>query len=527
MMEAQETGDLWSFLNSIPNVVLWQTDQEGRLTYVSEGVESLIGVEPSGVTKEPQLWTERIFSRHRLRYQKALSKLLETGSAVDIEYRARLPGIRSAWLRDHLTFDPASRLVYGVTTRIDDQRDTEQRLGFLNKAGKILSSSLNTREVLRRLADLIVGSLADICVIEVQEQDEVIVVVRAQGDRSLARALESAGPMFLARRRWPSRFKKGRAVLYAGLTRKQLASITGVKHGRLLAGRGCHAAILAPLSIRGRTLGAVTLLCTDPDKSYQTKDLELATEVCRQAATALDHARLFAQAETARATLARENEMKDEFLGIMSHELRTPLTVIYGVSRMLPRMITNLDEDSQGLVDDLYTASEKTIRLVEDLMLLARLNLGDAPEVESLDVQSLLEDVAQDFGRQRTDRALISDDVQNFRVRGAPAFLRQILLNLLSNAEKYTPAGAPIRIGAENKGDAVVLYVQDAGPGLPEEELENIFDRFYRSANAQGISGSGLGLAICRRLCEAQGGEITAENGAEGGLRVNLNLPAG
>ena len=105
--------------------------------------------------------------------------------------------------------------------------------------------------------------------------------------------------------------------------------------------------------------------------------------------------------------------------------------------------------------------------------------------------------------------------------------VEQILINLLSNALRFTPRGGSIRVAATARGEAVEVSVQDSGPGIPAEALPYIFERFYRSdkARAREGGGSGLGLAIARQLARAHGGELTAENAAEGGAVFRLRLP--
>jgi two-component system sensor histidine kinase KdpD len=110
-------------------------------------------------------------------------------------------------------------------------------------------------------------------------------------------------------------------------------------------------------------------------------------------------------------------------------------------------------------------------------------------------------------------------------VRGEPTYIRQVLDNFLANANKYSPEGSFIRVITEAQSDEVLVSVLDEGPGVPEKEVESIFDAFFRSQATSGkVSGKGLGLAVCKRLTEAQGGRIWAMNRPEGGLQVTFSL---
>lgn len=524
--DTTEDSHLWQFINALPDVLLWRTSADDTLTFVSDGLATLLGTNKDALLAEPAAWQNRVFPGHRARYKRSVQIARDNATYTDLEYRARLPGIGTTWLRDHVMVDAATGDLFGITTKIGDQHETTERLGFLNKAARLFAGSLSTRQLLDQLGELMAGSLANVCIIETIEEGGTHVVVRTDAGRRLRGALEHEGPMILDGRRLPAKLKQGQAILYEALPARRLNSLIGAARVKDFGRRPPHAAILAPLMVRRQLLGTVTLLCNDEDRDYTGKDVELARDVCSQAAIALDHARLFEETALAQARLSTENEMKDEFLALMSHELKTPLTVIYGVSRILPRVLPPLDETSSQFVDDLYTAAERTVRLVDDLMLLARLNLGESPELEAVAVPPLLAEVAEDFRNQyqgRTLQVLCREDEP--LVTGSPPYIRQVLFNLLSNAHKYSPLEGELALGAARKGDDVVFTVVDSGKGVTEEELEHLFERFYRASNSDGISGSGMGLAICRRLIEALGGEIWAENSDGAGLRVSFSLP--
>ena len=516
-------SELWRNLSALSDVIFWEI-ADGRLAYISDGISSLLGLSPDELIKDPAPWLNRIYTRHRGRHRRAAESSREHGAYIDVEYRARLPGQGTTWLRDHLMFERESGRLFGITTLVSPQHEVQERLAFLNKAAKLLSSSLETHELLEGLAALMAGSLADICIIELQRDDQIEVFVRSDRSKRLDSGLTGAGPMLLDGRAVPARLKQGRAVLIEKVTVAQLRKLCGTKRVEAFGRRKPHSAILLPLYVKKRLLGTVTLLCSDPDRDYIPHDVELALDVCNQAAIALDHARLFELSQQSQDVLTAENEMKDEFLALISHELRTPLTVIYGVSRLMPRIVTAVDEDGRQMLDDLRSASERAVGLVDDLMLLARLNLGESPELEPVAVAPFLRQIAADFARQYPARELVTDDSIKDAAIGSEPYLRQVILNLLSNAHKYSPEGAVISLGAVPSQDEIVFTVADSGKGVPAKELPHIFDRFYRGSSSSGVSGAGMGLAICRRLVEAQNGRIWAEQGKHSGLSVRFSL---
>ena len=519
--------DLWQFVNRLPDVLLWHSTADGQLSYVSDGLVALLGSTRENLLDNPGPWNDRIYHNHRRRYARAMVTASEANTYVDIEYRARLPRIGTTYLRDHIVPDSESGGLFGITTQIGEQRETAERLGFLNKAARIFARTLDSHVLLEELGDLIAGSVADVCIIETETEDGPSLVVRADGRKRLQQQLEQAGTLMLDGRLLPAPINRGRGILHETLTPASLRRLLGPERVQMFGKKRPHAAIVAPLMVRRRLLGLVTFLCTDEDRDYTARDLELARDVCQQAALSLDHARLFEAVSHEQEKLAAENEMKDEFLALMSHELRTPLTVIYAVSRILPRVLPPLDKTATEFVENLYTSSERTVRLVDDLMLLARLNLGEAPELEPMPVGPFLEEVGADFRRQYPENTLtIADNTSGRAALGAPPYIRQVLLNLLVNAHKYSPSESTLYLSAApGEADRVVFTVIDSGTGVPEAELDHLFDRFYRASTSQGVSGSGMGLAICRRLVEALGGTIWARNIEDGGLAVSFDLP--
>jgi signal transduction histidine kinase len=526
LQPSSDSAELWLFINRLPDVILWQTDEAGDLRFVSDGLGALLGSSEAGPERTPALWLDRVSRGHRRRHQRALQTARENRTYIDIEYRARLPGVGTTWLRDHIIAEPSTGALFGVTTQSSELHDTTERLAFLNKAARLFANSLDSVQLLEQLGNLIVGSLANVCIIELQQAEAPLVVVRTDAGKRIRAGLEREGPLILDGRPVPPRLKQGRAILYEKLTPRRLRTLLGATRAGLFDAKLPHAAIIAPLSVRRRSLGTVTFLCTDLERQYTGKDLDLARDVCSHAAIALDHARLFEEAALEQEKLATENEMKDEFLALMSHELRTPLTLIFGVSRLLPRILPPLGEDATELMNDLHSASERTVRLVDDLMLLARINLGGKPELEAVPVSPLFTEVVDAFERQYPERKLTLDNqAEGSTVKGSQPYIRQVLLNLLSNAHKYSPPAGLIELNSATEADSITFTVLDSGSGVPEAELVQLFDRFYRASNSEGVPGTGMGLAICKRLIEALEGKIWATNHQPQGLAVSFSLP--
>jgi signal transduction histidine kinase len=225
--------------------------------------------------------------------------------------------------------------------------------------------------------------------------------------------------------------------------------------------------------------------------------------------------------------LRRANEAKDEFLGLISHELRTPITTIYGGARLLHSRAGQLDTDSHNsLLADIESESERLHRLVEDLLVLSRLELNQRVATEPVLLQHVIQKAAE--ASRKRNRQVTADIPAGLpAVAAEPTYLDQVLRNLLSNAEKYSTAGEPIEIAVTRNGATeATVTVSDRGPGVPDEEAERIFDRFFRSKHTAGkVGGAGIGLTVCKRLIEAQAGRIWACPREGGGLAVSFALP--
>jgi len=204
-----------------------------------------------------------------------------------------------------------------------------------------------------------------------------------------------------------------------------------------------------------------------------------------------------------------------------SHELRTPLTSLRTNLEVIRRVDELSDEDRSVLVDDVLVQLQELTDIVGDLAELARGDQAPAP-AEPLRLDLLVSDavvVANTHGR--------ADDV-SFEFEAEPCWvdahadrLSRAVGNLLDNARKWSPPGQPVTVEC---ADGTVV-VRDRGPGIAEDDLPRIFDRFYRSPAARGLPGSGLGLAIVAQVVKAEGGTVTAENDPAGGARMTMRLP--
>ncbi len=226
------------------------------------------------------------------------------------------------------------------------------------------------------------------------------------------------------------------------------------------------------------------------------------------------------------------DRMKDEFVLTASHELRSPLTSVQGFAELLMLERERLTPTQAETVEVILDNTRHLVRLLNDLLDLARSDAGRLTiKPEPTNIASLVEDAVRtmraqfDARRQELSQEIDPDlpDIEADRDR-----IRQVLVNLLTNANEYCPEGAGIEVKARRDGAEVEIDVIDNGPGIPEQQLEHIFERFSRgdAGETQRVGGTGLGLAISKSLVELHGGTIAAESTLDRGSTFRVRLPA-
>ncbi|MHB1205059.1 MAG: sensor histidine kinase, partial [Rhodospirillaceae bacterium] len=251
-----------------------------------------------------------------------------------------------------------------------------------------------------------------------------------------------------------------------------------------------------------------------------------------QAALAVERINLAKDIDQARLT-AETERLRSALLTSISHDLRTPLASILGAATSLKNYREDLDEKAKAdLAGVIQEEAERLNRFIANLLDMTRLESGKImPKGEMIDLSDVVGSALERAGKVIGDH-LVRTDLQPElpMLRLDPVLFEQVLFNLIDNAAKYSGPGSEIAISAGREGGKVVLQVRDEGEGIPEGDLERIFDKFYRvHAGDRKRAGTGLGLAICRGFVEAMGGTIVAGNRKDrpgAVFTVTLPLPA-
>jgi len=282
-----------------------------------------------------------------------------------------------------------------------------------------------------------------------------------------------------------------------------------------------------PLKTAGGTIGVAEFDCADgaPDRS----GLQLAETVLSEITMAVERERLREMEEENRLRIQRE-ELKSNLLRSISHDLRTPLTGIAGGAGFLRENLSELDDETiRSVLDDINSDAIWLGNLVENLLNMTRIQEGRLQlNIKNEVVDDIISEAVMRIKKRGPGHELVvqkPDEVLLVPMDGQ--LIIQVLVNLIDNAFKHTPAGSKVYVSARVDGDSMLFQVADNGGGIRPENLDKIFEGFYTAMQNQGDSyrGMGLGLSICRSIAAAHHGTITAENNAIGGATFSLRLP--
>jgi len=514
-----------------------------------------------------------------------------------------------------------------------------ERMTFLAEASQLLGSSLDYNRTLRRLAQLCVPQLADWCAIDMVGPDGEIerLAVAHEDPEKVKWAYELQDrypPDPDAPRGVPQVLRSGEPDFLPTIPEELLEEAIGDDHElrRIVDELGLKSSIAVPLIARGRTLGALSLIAAERHAIFTNADLELAIEVARRAAVAVDNARLYREAErganAARAlayvadgvvlldrdgtvqhwnpaaaaiTGVSEDEAfgqpvgevvpawdsltthvtllapgsaprpvtvpivlggherwvavagvkfgggtvyalqdvteeralektRSDFVATASHELRTPLAAVYGAVRTLRRDDVQLSElDRAQFLEMIESEATRLARIVDQILLAGQLD-AEAVELELTECNpaDVAAGVIESAETHLPDSISLSLDAEEPpQIACDPNKLRQVLVNLVDNAVKYSPGGGEVVLRVRGDNGNCRIDVLDEGLGIPSGEQSRIFEKFYRLDPQQthGVGGSGLGLYICRELVERMDGRLTVESELGKGSRFSVVLP--
>ena len=291
----------------------------------------------------------------------------------------------------------------------------------------------------------------------------------------------------------------------------------------------------APIIVRGKVIGFLNVDSATPGFFTQSH-VEALRVFADHAAAAIENARLYSELKEAYGELKEFDKRKSEFLSTVSHELRTPLTPIKScLENMLGEMYGSISEKQQARLEMALASANDEARLVENLLDLVRIQEGRVSlDLEFESVTDIVQSIIQVFEYDAEEKQIglraelpTEDDLVTQLDRGK---IKQVLSNLVHNAIKFTPTkGGSVTVSALSEGEWIKVRVADTGIGIPENELERIFDRFYQvdSSLTRKVGGTGIGLNIAKEYVEMHGGKIWVESKLREGSTFTFTLPKG
>ena len=413
---------------------------------------------------------------------------------------------------------------------VTERRRTEITTRFLADASATLGSSLDYRRTLATLARLCVPTIADWAAVDMLDPDRTLrrlAVVHVDPSK-----VELAHDLY---RRWPPHIddpsgvphvlRTGRPEVFYEISDSLLAAtVSDPELMKTLRTLGLSSAMCVPLTVRGRVVGAISLVAAESGRRFSADSLALAEELALRASIAIEHASLYREATEA-------SKLKDEFLATVSHEVRTPLTAILGWANILRSRQNDPAYVSKGL-ETIERNARVQAQLIEDLLDLSRIITGKLRlEVQFIEIGALVEtalDSIRPAAAAKDIKLRPVIDPKAGPIMGDPGRLVQVVNNLLTNATKFTPKGGTIRVWVRRADSSIEIVVQDNGAGIEPEFLPYVFERFRQADGSitRSQGGLGLGLAICRSLVELHGGTITADSeGRNRGATFTVRLP--
>ena len=423
-----------------------------------------------------------------------------------------------------------SRATSGVIKAqiLSDLHEAEAAQRFLADASKQFAESLDYETTLAKIAHLAVPAIADWCVVDLMDDGTIRRVALAHRDPNKeheARELDGRYPFDpTLMSSVPHVIRTGRPDWNPDVSEQDLAGAArGTGHEGLLRQLGTKSYIIAPIVSRDQVFGAISLVRAESSRSYSDADLNLAEELGRRAGTAIENARLYAEAKSA-------VDARDQILAIVSHDLRNQLGVIAMGADVLARK-TEAGVTSGDLTKPIETIRRTTStmqHLLGDLLDMASIEAGRfsfQPTV--LDIGAVLEETYQTHDASARAKGLhlrLEGRSEAVSVIADRTRILQVLANLVGNAIKFSAGKGTIILTANAGETDMTVSVSDTGPGIPAEDVQSIFEPYQTSSRTEQ-SGTGLGLYIARAIVERHGGRIWVESEVGKGSTFFFTLP--
>ncbi len=510
-----DSEDRFRSMVNITPAMLWTASPDGKLLWVSDR-----WFEYTGLSRDqtPPQWPQVLHADDLEPCLSSWNEALAEESCYEMEARYRGRDGEYRWFLTRATplRDAKGRVVWhGSTTDIHDQKELEQSLRFLAAVSESLSSLIDYKSTLQRVAQLAVPSFADWCAVDLQNEDGTVERV-AVAEVNHAQISWGEDPA--------SDNSSDSKLPLNPLTIIQTGKSELVNHGgnsETSREPEWNSALCVPLLFQDQCLGAIAFVSAESGRQYGPHDLALAEDLAHRTAIAIENARLYQEVQ-------ESHRRKDDFLAMLAHELRNPLAPIRSGLDILA-MEESRDRETIRVMQDQV---EHVVRLVDDLLDVSRI-MQNKIELrrEFVDLSVLAHrsvEAARPLIDEQDQELIIRLPEKPVWVNADPVRIIQIIENLLNNASKYTDENGRIELTVEANEGWAEIGVRDTGVGIEPELLPNVFELFTQSRRSLDRSqgGLGIGLTLVHRLVEMHGGGVSVESDGPGlGSKFMVRLP--
>lgn len=517
-----------SIIESSEDAIITKT-LDGIITSWNKGAEKIFGFSASeAIGKSITI----IIPKDLQKEEVAIIKKLKRGIQIEHSESVRLRKDGNK-INVSLSISPikdSGGAIIGAAKIVRDithYKQMEQNLKFLSEASKILSSSLDYQTTLNSVAQLAVPDIADWCAVHLVEDGQAKQVALTHKDPQKikwAMQINKQYPQDMdAKTGVPNVLKTAKSELYPQIPDEMIVAAAKDKnHLKLIRNIGLKSAMIVPIIINNKCIGAITFVTTETMRKYNPSDLKIAEELATRAGLAINNARIYKETQRAIA-------MRDDFISIASHELKTPVTSLKVYTQVLKQ---HSQKNSQSLVapylDRMDAQVDKLTKLISDLLNISRFQTGKLEFEESFfDINQLINEVVDNIQASSPDSKLILQVKKVGKIYGDKDRVGQVLVNLLSNAIKYSPKVNKIIIRLLQESNKINISVQDFGIGIDKKHHEQIFERFYQVDNPQEKTypGLGIGLYISKEIALRHGGNLRVKSSRGKGSTFTLILP--
>ena len=472
-------------------------DMTSKALYVSPAIVDLLGYELDEWLRRPQLFDEILHPLDRDDVLKMIAAAKSDGTPYEAEYRLFHENGSIVWVRDRAVTvrDGRGRPLHwqGILADVTERKHAEMRYRALAEQLPLITY-IDTPYSADEAAAYVSPQVVDILGYSLSEWQE--------------------DPQFFIDHLHPEdrqRVRDAQRVARASGEPLEVEYRFLAKDGRIVWLQDSY-----------------TVVRDDTGKPWYTQGYAL--DITARKASEAEREALLAQAQRQNERLRELDRMKDEFVALVSHELRTPLTSIRGYLELLLEDAASFEQTHTDWLSVIDRNSERLLCLVEDLLLKAQVNAGKvALSVKEIDVAAIVEQSVQTGAPVATARGitLVASGGAMPPISADPVRLGQVIDNLISNALKFTSAGGRVEVRASERDGRARIEITDTGKGIAPAEQERLFERFYRTAQAQSdaVPGVGLGLSIAKAIIEAHGGTISCESIEGAGTTFAIELP--